>query len=80
MLKHAMSFYKTLFGKEEDAGVSLNEDFWEESEKVSEDENVLLEAPFSEEEVKEAVFGSYAEGAPGPDGFYFLFYQVLGYC
>ena len=33
-----------------------------------------MEAPFSEE-VKEAVFGSYAEGAPGPDGFSFPFYQ-----
>jgi hypothetical protein len=30
---------------------------------------------FSEKEVKDAIFGSYAEGAPGPDGFSFLFYQ-----
>jgi hypothetical protein len=30
----------------------------------------MLEAPFSEEEIK-----PYAEGAPGPDGFSFLFYQ-----
>ena len=35
----------------------------------------MLEAPFTEEEVREAVFSSYAEGAPGPDGFSFLFYQ-----
>jgi hypothetical protein len=34
-----------------------------------------LDADFSEKEVKEAVFGSYADGAPGPDGFSFLFYQ-----
>jgi hypothetical protein len=32
----------------------------------------MLEAPFSEE-VKEAVFGFYTEGVPGPDGFSFLF-------
>ena len=38
-------------------------------------ENELLEAPFTENEVREAVFSSYAEGAPGPDGLSFLFYQ-----
>jgi len=38
-------------------------------------ENEMLEAPFSESEIKEAVFDSYADGAPGPDGFSFLFYQ-----
>jgi hypothetical protein len=52
MLKHVVSFYKTLFGKEDDEGVSLNEDFWEESEKVYEDKNELLEAPFSKAEVR----------------------------
>jgi hypothetical protein len=26
-------------------------------------------------EVREAVFGSYADGAPGPDGLSFMFYQ-----
>jgi hypothetical protein len=31
-----------------------------------------LDAEFSEKEVKEAVFGSYADGAPGPDGFPFF--------
>jgi hypothetical protein len=77
LLRHAVSFYKTLFGKEEDNGVSVGDDFWEDHEKVSEEENAMLEAPFSETEVKEVVFGSYAEGAPGPDGFSFLFYQVF---
>jgi hypothetical protein len=77
MLKHAVSFYKTLFGQEEDGGVSLGVDFWEDHEKVSGEENAVLEAPFLEAEVKEAVFSSYAEGAPGPDGFSFLFYQAF---
>jgi hypothetical protein len=30
---------------------------------------------FLKKEVKDAIFGSYAEGAPGLDGFSFLFYQ-----
>jgi hypothetical protein len=34
-----------------------------------------LEAELTEEEIKRAIDGSYAEGAPGPDGFSFMFYQ-----
>jgi hypothetical protein len=30
---------------------------------------------FSEEEINEAIFSSYPEGTPGPDGLSFLFYQ-----
>lgn len=35
----------------------------------------MLTKPFSEEEIKEAIFSCYPEGAPGPDGLSFLFYQ-----
>jgi hypothetical protein len=38
---------------------------------------VDLEKGFSEEEVKKGIDESYAEWAPGPDGFSFLFYQRL---
>jgi hypothetical protein len=38
----------------------------------------MLNAAFSEKEVNDAIFGSYAEGAPGPDGFYFLFINTFG--
>jgi hypothetical protein len=34
----------------------------------------MLDAPFSEEEIKEAVFSSYSDGTLGPDGLPFLFY------
>jgi hypothetical protein len=44
-------------------------------EKVSQEENDLLSAPFTEEEIMEAIFSRYAEGARGPDGLPFLFYQ-----
>ena len=57
------TFYKSLFRKEPDTSVKLDSDFWEEDEKVSSVENELLEAPFIEEEVKVALFGSYADGA-----------------
>jgi hypothetical protein len=50
-------------------------DFFSPEEKVTLQENIALEKEFSEEEIKNAVFGSYAEGAPGPDGLSFLFFQ-----
>ena len=41
---------------------------WESVDKASKAENELLEAPFSENEIKEAIFGSYAEEAPSQMG------------
>lgn len=35
----------------------------------------MLQKPFTEEEVKKAVMDSYSDGAPGPDGISFMFYQ-----
>jgi hypothetical protein len=78
MIDHVADFYKTLFGREDRDNIKLPENFWEEEEKVIKEENDMLEAPFSEEEIKRAIDGSYAEGAPRPDGFSFLFYQISG--
>jgi len=75
MLNLALEYYGKLFGFEPSLCFKLGDSFWKEEEKVSEEENALLEVDFSEEEVKEVVFGSYAEGASGPDGLPFLFYQ-----
>jgi mannosylglycoprotein endo-beta-mannosidase len=44
---------------------------------VSEEENEMLTAPFSEEEVKMAVFDMERNKAPGPDGFPADFYQFF---
>jgi hypothetical protein len=63
MLHLAVNFYKILFGPEPRLDISLREDFWGENEKVSPEKNSMLEAPFTEEEIKEALFGSYAEGS-----------------
>jgi hypothetical protein len=35
----------------------------------------LLEESFSEEDINRVIDSSYAKGAPGPDGFSFMFYQ-----
>jgi hypothetical protein len=71
MLRHVVDFYKSLFSKEIRETISIGE----EDEKVTKEENELLEEPFTEAEIKKAIDDSYAEGAPGPDGFSFLFYQ-----
>jgi len=66
MLKHVVDFNKTLFGGEPDSGVKLDDDFWDEEDKITVSENELSEAPFSEEEIRSAVFESYSDGASGP--------------
>jgi hypothetical protein len=45
--------------------VKFNEEFWSSEDRVTLQENELLEAPFSEDEIKKAIFESYADGAPG---------------
>jgi hypothetical protein len=51
--------------------------FWEEKEMVTREENQILEAEQGEEEILQAIKDSYDEGALGPDGFYFLFFQTF---
>jgi hypothetical protein len=75
MVNHAMNYYKQLFGKEPRSNIRFRSDFWEENEKVSSEENWLLKADFTEEEIHATIKGSHAKGATGPDGFSFLFYQ-----
>jgi hypothetical protein len=45
--------------------------------QVSPEENDILISPFTESEVKEAVFQMEHNKAPGPDGFPAEFYQVF---
>jgi hypothetical protein len=80
MLDLATSFYKNLFKKDDPSGCRLAYDFFSTAECVTESQNIDLEAPFTEEEVKKAIFDSYSDGAPGPDGlpFYYLT-TFLGY-
>jgi hypothetical protein len=58
--------------------INLDEEFWERDDLVTVAENNFLDQPFSQDEIKEAVFGSYADGAPGPDGFSFCFIKISG--
>jgi hypothetical protein len=43
MLDVAVEFYKTLFGKEENIDIELDNDFWGSDDLVTEEENCLLD-------------------------------------
>ena len=72
---HILDFYKNLFAVEHIKKINFEANFWDKRYCLSESDRGQLEMPFSEQEIRSAVFGSDAQGAPGPDGFSFLFYQ-----
>ena len=47
----------------------MTTEVWENSRKLTEEDNELLCRPFTEEEVKRAVFDMKENTAPRPDGF-----------
>jgi len=73
----ATDYYKNLFRYEKKEDININDEFFLEEQKVTEQENLALEAPFTENEIKKAVLDSYADGALGPDGLSFMFYQCF---
>ena len=70
-------YYKRLFGPHLQNSFSLDETLRNDIPQVSEEENEVLVAPFSEEEVKMAIFDMEHNKAPGPDGFPAEFYQFF---
>jgi hypothetical protein len=75
IVKVATNFYKDLLKFEPRPDINISREFFKEVDQVTPEENEMLERPFSKEKVKKAIFESYAEGAPGPDGLSFMFYQ-----
>ena len=47
MLKVAANFYKNLFGAKEKLDVHIDNNFWDNCDKVSATENEILDAPFT---------------------------------
>jgi hypothetical protein len=75
-----MNYYKNVFIAPLDNSFTLDEARLDGISQVSEEENNLLIRPFSEEEVREAVFQMEHNKASDPDGFPTEFYQsMLGY-
>ena len=69
------SYYKGLFGAPEESDISLDESRIDDIPQVSPEENNFLTSPYSEEEIRKAVFQMEHNKAPGPDGFPAEFYQ-----
>ncbi|KAG2576580.1 hypothetical protein PVAP13_6NG031666 [Panicum virgatum] len=68
-------FYKDLFGPPEDNNFYTDEHRTGDIPQVSQPENDFLTAPFTEKEIRDAVFDMEHNKAPGPDGFPAEFYQ-----
>ena len=74
---HITSYYKNLFGPPEISHFTLDETQIDDIPQVSQLENEFLVEPFSQEEVRVAIFQMEHNKAPGPDGFPPEFYQVF---
>ena len=67
--KYITNYYRGLFGAPEEGNFSLDESRTNDITQVTPEENNLLTASFSEEEISKAVFQMEHNKAPGPDGF-----------
>ena len=67
-------FYKEVFGEPEVSSFTLEEDRIFDIPQVTQTENDVLTAPFTEQEVHEAIFDMEHNKAPDPDGFPAEFY------
>jgi hypothetical protein len=70
-------FYKKLFGTPAPSHISLVENEIHDIPQISQAENEILTAPFTEEEVFEAISQMELNKAPCPDGFPAEFYQKI---
>jgi len=75
--EHITSYYQNLFGPPEKNNFTILESRVDDIPQVSDLENNILIAEFSETEVTEAIFSMEHNKAPGLDGFPAEFYQVF---
>ncbi|CAN6179481.1 unnamed protein product [Urochloa humidicola] len=75
ILKHATDYYKDLFGPAPGNVFPLDPGMWGAHEKVNSEDNEWLTRPFSEEEIKGALFQMERNKAAGPDSIPIEFFQ-----
>ena len=76
LINHATNFYKELFGPAQGNLSPLHTNLWHENEILSDEDNAWLSRPFSEDEIKEALFQMETNKAAGPDKILVEFYQT----
>jgi hypothetical protein len=75
LMKEATDYYKTLFGPGTGNMFEIDPNLWHENVNVREDEK--LTKPFSEDEIRQALFSMERNKAARPDGFSIEFYQAF---
>jgi hypothetical protein len=75
LVSHATQYYKTLFGPGTGNALEINPNMWPLAEMVTDEESDELIKPFSEEEIKKALFQMEKNKAAGPNGYPIEFYQ-----
>ena len=73
--EYITQFYKGSFGPSTHNNFSFDNSRIDDIPQVSQSENEFLTAPFTEEEIRNAIFDMKHNKAPGPDGFPAEFYQ-----
>jgi hypothetical protein len=76
LLEHATNYYKSLFGPGGGNAIEFDHNLWSKESMVSELENLELIKPFSDEEIKFALFQMDKNKAADPDGLPIEFFQV----
>jgi mannosylglycoprotein endo-beta-mannosidase len=76
LLKYATEYYKNLFGPENSKSIPLDPDCWGEEEKLTSVESEKLCRPFTEEEIKYALFQMEHNKAAGPNSMPIEFFQT----
>jgi mannosylglycoprotein endo-beta-mannosidase len=75
LLNHATEYYANLFGPEEEHNIHIDSSLWAELAQVTDHDNPLLCSPFSESEIKEALFSMERNKVAGPYKIPIEFYQ-----
>jgi hypothetical protein len=72
-VNHATEYYKDLFGPAHGNLFHIDQNLWSPNEKLIEEDNSDMIKPFSEHEVKDALFATEKK-SPGPDSILIEFY------